>query len=92
MCVCLWCAQERDRLIWQNLKRTAAALSAVQEENRALRHEVRALRGDAQYSDGSGDEPDYGPGDGEIEPAEALSDEAVSDASSSEDDGPGPRP
>ena len=90
-------------MIWQNLKRTTAALSKLQEENRALKHAVRKLRGGEQHSDSEPENSDRDPhdADGEqeefkYEPRSGASD-ARSDASdarsdSSEADVPAARP
>lgn len=58
-------SQERDRLIWQHLKRTTAALSKLQEENRSLKHEIRELRGGEQDSDS--ENADLEPNDADVE-------------------------
>jgi hypothetical protein len=76
-------------LIWQNLKRTTVALNEAQEENRALRQEIKELRGGERHSDSEPEAADRKPDDVGGEPE--FESDARSD-SSSEADVPATRP
>jgi len=50
-------AQERERLIFVSLKKTAAALAVMTDENSMLRHEIKELRGEEDDEEESDPEP-----------------------------------